>query len=73
MIVELMGGGPMDGDRVDLDDRVRSIVLTRPNFAAFLQPLGPMEDGVPHGYERVGRYVAPDSAWLPTAFWWTPE
>lgn len=72
MIVELVGG-PLDGDRAELDDSVRSIVMTRPNFAAFLQPLGPLAGDVPHGYERVGAYVAVESAWLPTEFRWEAE
>lgn len=73
MIVELTGGGPLDGDRAEVDDAVRSIVLTKANFMAFLQPLGPLVAGMDDGYVRVGAYVATEVVGPPTTFCWVAE
>ena len=73
MIVEFVGGGPLDGTRARVDDAARQLVLVRPNLAAFLQPLGPVPGPgeIPDGYERVGAYVARANS--PREFLWTPE
>ena len=74
MLIELVGGGPMDGDRFIVPDTLRIIYLQWYNPAvAFLTPLGPVPrpGQVEDGHVLLGSYVAQGEP--PAEFLWAPE